>query len=68
MTSPHNKEKQKYDDLPGRRAVKMKQMTLKIRGAVRMNSDASGELSRGQARTGHSIPATLQKAALKTGF
>lgn len=53
MTSPHSKEKQKPDDLPGRSAVKTKQMTLKIRGAVRMNSDASGELSRGQARTGH---------------
>ena len=61
----HNKEKQKCNDLPGRDAVKMSRMTLKIREVGRMNRNAHGALRVGQALTGHWIP-VLQKAALKT--
>ena len=68
MTSPHNKEKQKYDDLPGRKAVKMKQMTLKIWGAVRMNSRAHGGLSRGQAAHRALITCSSTKSSSENGF
>ena len=68
MTSPHNKEKQKYDDLPGRKAVKMKQVTLKIWGAVRMNSRAHGELSRGQAAHRVLITCSAAKRSSEHGF
>ena len=68
MTSPHNKEKQKYDDLPGRKAVKMKQMTLKIWGAARMNSRAHGELSKGQAAHRALITCSSTKSSSENGF
>lgn len=60
--------KEKCNDLPDKDAVKMLRMTLKIRDAGRMNSNDHGTLRVGQALSGHSIPALLQKAALKTGF
>lgn len=65
---PNNKEKQKYDDLPGRKAVKMKQMTLKIWGAVKKNSGVHGELSRAQAAHRVLITCSSTNSSSENGF